>query len=403
MNTQPNVATQVAMPPVMLPLQVVDMTTVASEVAVVTPTGGSEEASLRAQARSYAEQLTRVSKEEFERARAHRTAVETTGANLQRETEGFSEMLKQPIAKLAKDDEGGVVAKSLVDLRTQVEALDPSDINFGEEGMVGRIISAIPGVGSRVRRYFAQYESGQAMIAAILRSLDNGRDELDRDNKILTQDQDHMRRATINLDRLARMCDFLDEELVARAEKESDPWKKKFIQEELLFPLRQRNTDLRTLQQVNTQGVLAVEVILRNNAELIRGVARTKSTTVTALEIAVIVALALAKQKLVLDQITAVQGTTSGLLERNAERLGTQGVAIQKQAASAQLDLESLGRAWGNVRAAMDDLSTFKQEALPKMAQAIKTLRDMNVEGERVMTQTEEGRAAALPITIALQ
>ena len=73
-----------------------------------------------------------------------------------------------------------------------------------------------------------------------------------------------------------------------------------------------------------------------------------------------IVAQALANQKLVLDQITALNTTTSNLIESTSELLATQSVDINKQAASATVGIEKLQAAFANIYQSMDAIDTFK-------------------------------------------
>lgn len=82
-----------------------------------------------------------------------------------------------------------------------------------------------------------------------------------------------------------------------------DPEKIKYIQDEVLFPLRQKVMDLQQMQAVNQQGYFAMEIVRRNNKELIRAVDRAKHVTVSALRTAVTVASALYNQKIVLDKV----------------------------------------------------------------------------------------------------
>ncbi len=91
----------------------------------------------------------------------------------------------------------------------------------------------------------------------------------------------------------------------------SDRNKARVVKEEMLFYVRQKVQDLLTQQVVNIQGYLALDMVRHNNLELIKGVDRATTTTVAALRTAVIVAQALTNQKLVLDQITALNTTTS--------------------------------------------------------------------------------------------
>ncbi len=94
----------------------------------------------------------------------------------------------------------------------------------------------------------------------------------------------------------------------------------------------------------------------------------------SALRTAVIVAQALGNQKLVLDQITALNTTTSGMIERTSEMLRDNSVQIQQQAASATIGLPQLQAAFQNIYATMDAIDSFKVQALDTMAATIGTL-----------------------------
>ena len=66
-------------------------------------------------------------------------------------------------------------------------------------------------------------------------------------------------------------------------------------------------TDLLTQMAVTVQGYLALDLVKKNNVELVKGVDRASTTTVAALRTAVTVAQAMTNQKLVLEQITRAQ------------------------------------------------------------------------------------------------
>ena len=93
---------------------------------------------------------------------------------------------------------------------------------------------------------------------------------------------------------------------------------------------------------VAVQGYMALDLIRKNNLELIKGVDRAQTTTVAALRTAVIVSQALSRQKLVLDQITALNATTSTLIESTSNQLRIQGAEINQQAASSTIDVQKL-------------------------------------------------------------
>ncbi|GAB6041733.1 toxic anion resistance protein [Endothiovibrio diazotrophicus] len=302
-----------------------------------------------------------------ERAKA---AVETLGMNLQKEAARRSAMLKQPLSKMMKDsDEGGEVARSLIDLKMQVEDLDPARVNL-EAGWATRLLGYIPGVGTPVKRYFSRFESASTSIDAIINSLEGGREQLKRDNITLSADQQAMRQLTHKLERTVQLAQLIDAQLQARLDNEilQDDPRHRFIAEEVLFPLRQRTQDLQQQLLVNQQGYLTTEMIVRNNKELIRGVNRALNTTVSALQVGATLAMALANQRIVLEKVEAINTTTENLIASTAERLKTQGTQIQKQASSSQIKVEVLKQAFADITQAVEDISAYRQKALPEMA-----------------------------------
>ena len=147
------------------------------------------------------------------------------------------------------------------------------------------------------------------------------------------------------------------------------------MREDVLFYARQKHQDLLTQLAVSIQGYLAIDLVRRNNIELIKGVDRATTTTIAALRTAVIVAQALSNQKLVLDQIDALNSTTSSLIESTSQLLATQSVEINKQAASSTVSLDSLKTAFQNVYQSMDAIDAFKVQALDSMAQTVTALK----------------------------
>jgi uncharacterized protein YaaN involved in tellurite resistance len=140
------------------------------------------------------------------------------------------------------------------------------------------------------------------------------------------------------------------------------------------------------------QGYLALDVIRRNNIELIKGVQRATTTTVSALRTAVIVAQALADQKLVLDQITALNTTTANLIESTSEMLKHQSGEINKQASSATVDITALQKAFANIYTTMDEIDTFKLAALDNMQ---KTVTALSTELEKGQTYIDRMTSSA--------
>ncbi len=321
-----------------------------------------------------------------------KAAVENYGFELQKEAALRSEKLRDPVKKMStRSEEGGEVAKSLVDLKMQVEALDPARFDF-EPGWFSRLLGYLPGVGTPMKRYFSRYESAQTILNAVIQSLESGREQLKRDNITLSSDQQRLREACTKLVRGIQLAQLIDAKLQHRLENElvQGGEEYRFTAEELLFPLRQRITDLQQQLAVSQQGILAMEVVIRNNKELIRGVNRALNVTINALQVAATVALALADQRIVLEKVQALTRTTSDLIAGTASRLKMEGAAVHKQAASTQLDMESLRKAFADIKDAMEDIARFRSEALPQMAQSIGELDTLIAETSQVIKEKEK-------------
>lgn len=370
-----------------------------AELALPEPDPGNE---LKAKAREHADKLISFDPADQTARDANHDAVESMGRDLQRRAATRSRMLQAPIRDLSRSSEdGGPVASSLADLRIEVEKLDPASVDLSP-GWFTRLVGSIPGVGTPLKRYFMRYESTQTVIDSIIKSLEKGRDELKRDNVTLGEDQKQMRELTLTLSDQVALARALDEVISGRLQQEitpDDP-RRSFIEEELLFAIRQRTMDMQQQLAVNQQGVLATELIIRNNRELIRGVDRAIDVTVSALQVAVTVALALAHQKIVIDKVEAINRTTSDLIAGTAERLKTQGTQIHKQAAGAMLDMDSLRQAFQDINIAFDEISRYRKEALPQMATTILELDKLAAESEAAIDRLEKGQASTSALSL---
>lgn len=403
METQPQVMTRTPAAPLSL-----EVATVKNELVAISQQDAAmiaKDAALNRQATDLVEKLFAIDPNDRRTVDQAKAAVEDMGVKLQIEAARKSAMLQQPINALAKRGaDGGPVANALIDLKVNIEALDPAKFDFSP-GWGTRLLGYIPGVGTPLKRYFTKYESAQTVLDAIMVSLRDGRELLRRDNISMANDQAGMREMTLKLEKAVHLAQLIDQNLTAKLEAQvpSDDPKYRFIQEELLFPLRQRIQDLQQQQVVNQQGVLALEIVIRNNKELVRGVDRCLNVTINALQVAVVVALALANQKIVLNKIQMVNETTDNLILSTSQMLREQGAAIHKQAASTMLSMQNLKESFAHIQAAYDDIATFRQQALPAMAQQILELNGLTAAQEKAIVKMEEGNARAGDFAIEIQ
>jgi uncharacterized protein YaaN involved in tellurite resistance len=294
---------------------------------------------------------------------------------MQQAGDSANRMLQRPAAALSDSGAGPAArtGRTLAELRQIVTELDPK-----RHDLTGarRAFRFLPG-GSRLQRYFQRYEAAQGQLNAITKALKGGQDELRQDNAAIQTERDALWQALGELADVAVLArhlgDGLEQRIAAlRAEGRSDD--AAALESDALFSLRRRHQDLMTQMAVAVQGYLALDVVKKNNVELIKGVDRALDTTMAALRVAVITSQALGQQRVVLTQVDALNATTSDMIVATSELLRAQGTAIQQQASQATVDTEKLQQAFDTVFQAMDEIDRYKAEATRSMQQTATAL-----------------------------
>jgi uncharacterized protein YaaN involved in tellurite resistance len=297
-------------------------------------------------------------------------------------------MLERTLKSLP--DKGGdaqsQVAGSLVELRRVVEDLDPRDLPAAK----GRkFLSMLPG-GNKLRDHVAKYASAQGTLNKIVGSLRGGQDELRRDNAALQTERARLWEAMGKLQEYVVLTEALDTAVEQHIDQVTDPRQADGLRADVLFPVRQKHQDLLTQLAVCAQGYLAMDVVRRNNDELIKGVDRAATTTVSALRISVMLASALDHQKKVIEQVNALRGTTEDLIRGNAEMLATQSGEIQRIAADPAVGAETLRSAFQQIYRTLDAIDTYKVQATEVMAT---TVENLTAELQHASAYLERSRA----------
>lgn len=324
----------------------------------------------------------------FEDRKELTRAIEMFGADVVKKSADKNSIMKTRIGELSRaGGESGAVARGLEELSRQMEDLDPSGIDFLKKGPLGNLFNP-------VRSYFNKFKAADSVIADIVESLEQGARTLKDDNTTLELEQASMRDLTKQLNQKIvlgqELDDYLTEQIAAQRALGGDSEKIKFIEEEILFPLRQRMIDFNQMLAVNQNGIIAMEVIRKNNYELIRSVNRAQTVTVAALNVAVTVAGALYNQKIVLEKVKALNQATNNMIASTSRMLNTQGAEIQKQAMDSNIQVETLKEAFRETLGALESINQYKQRALPQMRETIAQFRELADAGETVIRGIEE-------------
>lgn len=281
-------------------------------------------------------------------------------------------LLARPVNTIKKGalSNSSAVGSNLIQLRRQIDALDPRH----QGGLLGtRKLLGVFSLGDKLQAYLARYQSSQSHLNAILAGLESGRQALATDNDDLAEEETNLWQTIERLRQYVYMAGKLDSSLegrIARVEA-NDPERARILKEDMLFYVRQKVQDFTSQLAVSVQGFLAINIIRRNNSELIRGVGRATTTTISALRTAVVVTQALGDQRLVLDQITALNMTTGNIIAGTSATLRSQTTAVGQQAGAPTIEVGKLQAAFDNVYASLDELDTYKLKALDTMSKTV--------------------------------
>ncbi|WP_310474286.1 toxic anion resistance protein [Sandarakinorhabdus sp.] len=362
-----------------------------AKAAGLVPLKDQEKAALETKVEAFIDELVAIDASSPEFGKKVDALANLGATEIARAAAQSNRFLDRPTRAINK--ETGIGA-DLVSLRKIVEDLDP-----GKNGKLqGRkkLFGLIPFGGDKLRSYFDSYKSAQGNINAILGALKSGKDELLKDNIAVDDERTKLWDAMGKLEQMVHMSKVLDAKLEERATDLDvvDPAKAKVIRENALFYVRQRTQDLLTQLAVSVQGYLALDLVKKNNIELMKGVDRASTTTVSALRTAVTVAEAMTNQKLVLEQITSLNTTTAGIIDSTGELLKTNTATIHEQAAASTIPVETLQRAFQNVYQTMDAIDNFKLKSLEAMKTTVDTL-SVEVEKSRAYVARAQGQAEA--------
>lgn len=346
-----------------------------------------------------------ISNNAINRDMVDRFAAQETNESMQ-----ISQMVRGNLANFENIDKP--VFNALTSLQNAVNNINPNNFKLSFfDKLFGKDL---------MKKYFQKFQDSQSLLDKIVNELEDSKQTLLRDNVALeieaTKNAHLAARIKSQLEVALEANDFIESLLENKTtqknlqalpptpqddnddpkqvyaivkEKELTPEKRLEIQNQILFPLKQKITDFQQQILVHTQGEIALKTLINNNKELANSVDRTKSVTLNALNVAIITAQGLNQQQRVLQAVQNINAQTSDLIAKTGEKLKQQGAAIQEGAANAMLDMEKLKSAFNDVLSAMEDTQKFKINAIPKMQENItlynQYINEMNEKKKSIM------------------
>ncbi len=252
------------------------------------------------------------------------------------------------------------INSELARLRLVLDRLMPSDYILKPRRILGIFMRHPP-----ILSYFDRYKSAEAEIETALLSMAESRDMLLRDNFEIAGHRTATRPLLIRLAEAIGMCGHLDERFQKLSSQldERDPVKAQKLRSSALFEVRQRQTDLLTQMAVSQQSFAILSMLETNNLDLIKGIDRASSTTIAALQTAVLAAKTLTGQTLVLDRINGVRTAASALIDGLGHDGGSENKQIDFNSNEAARQVASLRSAFADVVSSVENLESQQRGA----------------------------------------
>ncbi|NBH01706.1 toxic anion resistance protein [Amycolatopsis sp. SID8362] len=297
-------------------------------------------------------------------------------------------MLDRSLRSVASPQDG--VTTSLTSLRRTVAELDPAKLPLTGRKLLGMFPAA-----AGAKRALDRYRAANEPVNALVVDLRGRQDVLRRDNAAIKGERERLWQVMGKLAEAAAFAEAVDGAVERQASvfDLTDPLRAQALRGDVLYPIRQRHQDLLTQLAVGAQGYLALDLVRKNNDELIRGVERAVSTTVSALRVALLVSGALASQRDVLDEVAALRATTDGLIRANTELLDLQSAEIRKAGSDPAVATETIRASFDRIYASIDAIDGFRADAVRSMAATVESLSGEIRRAEDHLRRSHEGEA----------
>lgn len=358
--------------------------------------GLCQSAQVQTAADAHIAQILGVSRLDEGEVSALNLQVRSMGLDTQKACVMMNEVMDRRVRELGAGAHGNAELRDkMVNLRLLTDKINPGGKGFSIGGFIRFLKIFLPDkLVDPAARFMVGYERNSTMMNEILKNLEAGEQRLQNNNTTIISEQVTIRKLTIRLMYVAALGMELEKRLEAKVESMPEGDDKKFLQKEVLFHLNQRVSSIIKQLVVNQQGYLSMEMARQANEQLMRAVSDTQTITVSALSIAIFLALILYDQKLTLDVVEALDQQANELIRQNAIMLRQNLKDIMERVINGGVQFDALEFALNEVKGTIEDYDTIRINALPKQKEMNTKLFGLAQDAEASMQELERGNLA---------
>ena len=303
--------------------------------------------------------------------------VSAMGVREQQHASKEISLLKTRVGTMLKqlEGEGGEIPKTLIELRHTMDEINPQVL--GQPSGLSKILGRVPKVGKVLKRIAVKYQSVQTQIDHIMNGLRHGKDKLLMDNAELEQLYEQVEQAQQGVQQSAYVGEMLWKALEDASVEVAEPAQRQKLQA-MMHKVAMRVQDLRTMEQVNLQFFVSIDMTLQNNDALCDQIDRTVMVTQSLLTVGLAIQAALANQKQIATAVRQVQDSTAAMLEANAAAIGRQTAEIGEMQNNPVIALDRVKNAYETLVGAMDEMEKIRAAGTEKARSGIAELTRMS-------------------------
>lgn len=313
------------------------------------------------------------------------------GASAQQETRAKVGLLKTRLGTLMKDldGDGATIPNDLLKLREVMDEINPHKLTEPKKTFLG-LVKKIPKIGDVLVKIARKYETVQSQINEIMNALRSGKDELLRDSLELEGLYNQVQAAQLDLKKNAYLGELIMQKMEEML-KETEDLAEKSKFENILHKTAMRTQDLRTMEQMNQQFFISLDMTINNNDQLSDSIDRTIIVCDGVLTVGLSLQVALANQKRITKSVQATQEYTANMLVANAAAVKSQTIEIAELQNNPVLALDKVKQAHMSLLEAIDATDDIKRAGIASAKDGIKQLTEMS----EVLNVKVEGLHAA--------
>jgi uncharacterized protein YaaN involved in tellurite resistance len=301
------------------------------------------------------------------------------GEDAQRRAGESSTLLQTRVGTLLSelDGEGQKIPQNLMALRKTMDTINPHVLSQRPQGFISRLLRRTPVIGDVLADIATRYETVQTQIDAITDGLRAGKDTLLQDSIELERLYAGVQEAQTDLQKAAFMGELLWEKLEKELEATSDPNEQNRLRT-LVHKVAMRVQDLRTMEQVNAQFFVSIDITMQNNDHLSDAISRTLTVTRSLLTVGLAIQAALVNQKKILSAVQKTQEYTAEMLQANAAAVRQQTSEVGELYQSPVLALDKVKGAYDELIGAMDELDRVRRAGTESARTGVQQLTAMS-------------------------